>query len=41
MIFIRDMERTKRQRAHTFGQGAMDLVAYVEFQSQLRRVRCA
>lgn len=39
MIFIRDMERLKKQKAQTFGQGGMDLVAYVEFQSQMRRVR--
>lgn len=31
------MERAKQQRAETFGQGSMDLVSYVEFQSQMRR----
>lgn len=37
MVFIRDMERLKKQRALSFGHGTMDLVSYVEFQSQLRR----
>lgn len=33
MIFCRDRERTQKAQGDSMGQGAMDLVAYVEFQN--------
>ena len=41
MIFVRDRERTQKAQGDSTGNGSMDLVSYVEFQSSFAQLKQA